>query len=85
MLATETTQHFHSYKKRKENEGGEKVSNLRSDIGNLQPMKSPDESRSPEVGIRKLQFLSAKSLTIRERTGQEDMESTIRKRRLRWL
>src|SRR6218665_3847598 len=30
MLATETTQHFHPYKKRKEKEGVEKVSNLRS-------------------------------------------------------
>ena len=64
MLATETTQHFHSHKKRKEKEGGEKVGNLRSD---RQPstsyMKGPNEIRSPEVGIRKLQFLSAKSLT----------------------
>src|SRR6218665_381602 len=64
MLATETTQNFHSYKKRKEKEGVEKVGNQRSD---RQPstsyMKSPDESRSPEVGIWILQFLSAKSLT----------------------
>jgi len=66
MLATETTHHFHSYKKRKEKEGGEKVVNRRSDrqlSTSYMYMKGPDESRSLDVGIRKLPLLLSKSLT----------------------
>lgn len=62
MLATETTQNFHSHKKRKEMEGrlgGEKVDNLRSDRQfSISYMKGPDERASPKVGILKLQFFS---------------------------